>query len=142
MEIISVVVTNTGGYLVNDKWSVPNDPSNTHYQLIQNWIAEGNTVTPFEQSDGYLPYLREKRIGEIKEYGTALCGARIEVLGDYMMVEFLAQLWPALNNPASNTDLAYVRDVVVFASDRIIVAKNANVETLENYDVTQDNWPA
>jgi len=142
MDITSVVYGREGGYIVNGKYSVPNDSANRHYQLIQEWVAEGNIVTPFEQSEGYLPYLREKRIGEIKEYGTALCGARIEVLGDYRMVEFLAELWPVLNNPASNPDLAYVRDVVVFAKNRINTAKSATAATLENYDVTQDNWPA
>jgi len=141
-KIISVVEHRGGGYLVNDKYSVPNDPANIDCQSVQDWVAEGNTITPFAQSEGYLPYLREKRIGEIKEYGTALCGARIEVLGNYRMVEFLAELWPVLNNPASNPDLAYVRDVVVFAKNKINTAKNASAATLENYDTTRDNWPA
>jgi len=26
------------------KWSVPLDPSNRHYQAIQEWVAEGNTI--------------------------------------------------------------------------------------------------
>ena len=25
------------------KWAVPLDEANTHYQLIQEWLAEGNT---------------------------------------------------------------------------------------------------
>ena len=25
-------------------WSVPLDPANTHYQAIQEWVAEGNTI--------------------------------------------------------------------------------------------------
>ena len=28
------------------KWSVPIDTDNTHYQLIQEWVAAGNTITP------------------------------------------------------------------------------------------------
>ena len=26
------------------KWSVPLDPANRHYQAIQEWVAEGNTI--------------------------------------------------------------------------------------------------
>ena len=27
-----------------ETWSVPLDPSNRHYQAIQEWVAEGNTI--------------------------------------------------------------------------------------------------
>ena len=33
-------VTFTDGKIVN----VPLDPANTHYQAIQEWVAEGNTI--------------------------------------------------------------------------------------------------
>lgn len=26
------------------EWSVPLDPDNRHYQAIQEWVAEGNTI--------------------------------------------------------------------------------------------------
>ena len=26
------------------KWNVPLDPDNRHYQAIQEWVAEGNTI--------------------------------------------------------------------------------------------------
>ena len=26
------------------EWSVPLDPNNRHYQAIQEWVAEGNTI--------------------------------------------------------------------------------------------------
>ena len=28
----------------NEIWSVPLDPDNRHYQAIQKWVAEGNTI--------------------------------------------------------------------------------------------------
>jgi len=34
------------GYLVNGNMSVPNDPANRHYVMVQEWIAEGNTPAP------------------------------------------------------------------------------------------------
>ena len=26
------------------QWSVPLDPANRHYQAIQEWVADGNTI--------------------------------------------------------------------------------------------------
>ena len=34
------------GYQVNGSMSVPNDPANRHYVMVQEWIAEGNTPSP------------------------------------------------------------------------------------------------
>ena len=42
---ITTVKTQEYGYLVNDNMSVPNDPANTDYQLILDWINAGNTPT-------------------------------------------------------------------------------------------------
>jgi hypothetical protein len=41
--IIKTVKTQENSYLVNGAMSVPNDPANTDYQLILDWINEGNT---------------------------------------------------------------------------------------------------
>ena len=30
------------------KWSVPLDPANRHYQAIQKWVSEGNTIQEAE----------------------------------------------------------------------------------------------
>lgn len=43
--MIETVKINGSGYLVNGSSGVPNDPSNTDYQLILDWINEGNTPT-------------------------------------------------------------------------------------------------
>tara|TARA_Y100000310_G_scaffold116908_1_gene115570 strand:- start:641 stop:835 length:195 start_codon:yes stop_codon:yes gene_type:complete len=34
------------------KWSVPIDGDNSHYQVILEWVADGNAITP---SDPYIP---------------------------------------------------------------------------------------
>ena len=41
--IITAVKTQENSYLVNDSMSVPSDSANRHYQLILDWINEGNT---------------------------------------------------------------------------------------------------
>ena len=37
--------TQEHGYLINGNMGVPNDPANRHYQVILDWINEGNTPT-------------------------------------------------------------------------------------------------
>ena len=41
--IIETVKTQEYDYLVNGNMYVPNDPANTDYQAILDWINEGNT---------------------------------------------------------------------------------------------------
>ena len=43
--IIETVKTQEYDYLVNGNMYVPNDPANTDYQAILDWINEGNTPT-------------------------------------------------------------------------------------------------
>ena len=43
---ISTVKLQDSGYLINGNMSVPNDPANRHYVMVQEWIAEGNTPAP------------------------------------------------------------------------------------------------
>ena len=28
----------------DEKWSVPINPDNSHYQAVQKWVADGNTI--------------------------------------------------------------------------------------------------
>jgi len=37
------------GYFVNGTMSVPLDESNTDYQAVQEWIAEGNEPEPADE---------------------------------------------------------------------------------------------
>lgn len=43
---IENVKINGDGWLVNGFLSVPNDPANRHYRLMQKWINDGNTPSP------------------------------------------------------------------------------------------------
>jgi len=42
---IETVKIQSQGCLINGNMSVPNDPANRHYQMILDWINEGNTPT-------------------------------------------------------------------------------------------------
>ena len=37
---VSAIMATIDGIL----WSVPLDPNNTHYQAIQEWVAQGNKI--------------------------------------------------------------------------------------------------
>lgn len=46
MMEIQTVKYSGDGFLVNGNMSVPNAEGNRHYQMVQQWIAEGNTPEP------------------------------------------------------------------------------------------------
>lgn len=48
MDILTVKENGQGGFLVNGKMNVPNANGNRHYALVQEWIANGGVVEPFE----------------------------------------------------------------------------------------------
>ena len=52
MIIESVQLADGGGYRLNGVIDVPNAPANSEYQLIQEWIAEGNTPEPIPVEQG------------------------------------------------------------------------------------------
>jgi hypothetical protein len=59
---IETVKQTQNGYLINNSTFVPNDPSNTDYQAVEEWIAEGGVVEP----EFSLNELKIKKIAEVK----------------------------------------------------------------------------
>lgn len=58
------------GYLLNGSLSVPDDPENGHYQMIQAWIALGNTPDPAPAPPSPNPAIVEiERIAEMIPQG-------------------------------------------------------------------------
>jgi len=66
MIIESVQLANGGGYRLNGSIDVPNEPENAEYQLIQEWIAEGNTPEQIPVEQSWLA-IRRKRDQLIRE---------------------------------------------------------------------------
>jgi hypothetical protein len=48
--------------------SVPLDPANRHYQLIQEWIAEGNTIAPQFTDEEIAKQKAEQAKAEAQQY--------------------------------------------------------------------------
>lgn len=55
-------------FLVNDFSSVPNDPSNTDYQAVQKWIADGEIIGPEFTTLEKIDNLRQTLIDSRKKY--------------------------------------------------------------------------
>ena len=63
-------------YLVNGNMSVPNDPANRDYQLILDWINEGNTPTGDIPTDLQTAANNKQFAQQVEAYKTA--SARLE----------------------------------------------------------------
>lgn len=66
-EIISVKIQGDG-YLVNEILSVPKDIGNRHYQMILEWISNGNILQPEFTQDEINEQERQNKINEAKKY--------------------------------------------------------------------------
>lgn len=53
-------------YLVNNSTTVPKDTSNSDYQTVQDWIAEGNTPDPEFTAAELLQNAKQDKIKEIQ----------------------------------------------------------------------------
>lgn len=73
---ILTVKTQDSGYLVNGSISVPGDSGNRHHQLVQEWLAGGNTPDPeFSQEE-----LAAQQVSEEQQWVQAeLAAADIEI---------------------------------------------------------------
>jgi len=89
-----------------------------------------------------LETMRANKGDEIKAYALGLMQARIPALDSFAMVAFLKTLWPVLSAPGDQPDLAYVRDVYVYAIGKLDQLSTATRVQIEGYDPAQDTgWP-
>ncbi len=66
--MIETVKIQGTGYLLNETMSVPKAEGNLEYELINKWIAEGNTPEPeFTEEDLQITSIN-KQIQEVKIY--------------------------------------------------------------------------
>ena len=69
MEILKVKVQGDG-YLVNDEMTVPKADGNRDYELIKEWLAEGNTPEPEYTEEEIRLQEINSQIQEAKQYLT------------------------------------------------------------------------
>lgn len=69
MEILKVKVQGDW-YLVNDEMTVPKANGNRHYELVKQWLAEGNTPEPEFTEEELAQKAIQDKIAEANSYLT------------------------------------------------------------------------
>jgi hypothetical protein len=83
------------GYLLNGSLSVPDDPENGHYQMIQAWIALGNTPDPAPAPPSPNPAIVEiERIAEMIPQTPQL--VTLDADGQAIVTHDINSLWYAV----------------------------------------------
>ena len=89
MKIKKVQIREDDGFLVNDVIGVPNDKGNRHYVMIQEWIDDGNTPTPYVEPE---PHWIDKRLANMADGGYGTIGQQLEMIGEQGMDVFQAHI--------------------------------------------------
>lgn len=115
-------------------WEDCPDECTDHWEWTDSGARE--KVLPLEE-------LRDLVKARIDTKMLNLTSARITALDSKPMIELMAELWPHLNNPASNPDLQYAKNVVVRARQLRNQSDVANRAALEAFDVDNPpgGWP-
>jgi hypothetical protein len=77
MKIQTIALQEDGSYKVNDTTFVPNDMSNRHRVMIQEWIDEGNTPEPYVAPE---PHWIDKRLANMENGGYGSIGEQLDML--------------------------------------------------------------
>lgn len=86
--------------------------------------------------------LRADKAEEIKLYGLGLIQSRVPEIDTEWALALMKRLWPHLNTPDSDPDLAYARDVYVYMMNKLDQLSTATREQIESYDPEADTgWP-
>ena len=114
-EILKVKIQGEG-YLVNNELSVPKADGNRHYELVKQWLAEGNIPEPEYTEEE----LNAQRISQIKAKASELITTKYSIV------------WQ-LNHP--RTDVAYAADYAYIDNIRSISNEaEANGTAVEDID--------
>jgi len=89
MEINTVVMQSDGSFLVNGNMFVPNDMNNRHRVMIQEWIDNGNTLTPYVEPE---PHWIDKRLANMVNGGYGSIGEQLEMIGEQGMDAFKSHI--------------------------------------------------
>jgi len=162
--IIETVKTQENSYLVNDSMSVPNDPANSDYQQILDWINEGNTPTGTDViepdyvalrtgPDGYAPIYEQlamqtdgtwdAHVSDVKTRfpksntgGTTIGDVPQDIL-DAAANKLFAQQVEAYKTAKARVAQYQLSVGVPESSETIVTGQEMNMETGEMQDVTE-----
>ena len=97
MIINTVELQKDGSFLVNKnvdanddrQLTVPDDMSNRHRVMIQEWIDDGNTPTPYVEPE---PHWVDKRLANVANGGYGSIGEQLEMIGEQGMDAFKSHI--------------------------------------------------
>jgi len=89
MQITKVEMNEFGCYIVNDTITVSPSAENRHYPMIQEWIDEGNTPTPYVEPE---PSWLDKRLAKMADGGYGTTGEQFEMIGEQGMDVYQAHI--------------------------------------------------
>ena len=89
MEINTVRILEYGEYFVNERTTIPNRPGNGYYDAVQDWIALGNTPTPYVEPE---PSWLDKRLANMENGGYGTTGEQFEMIGEQGMEAYQAHI--------------------------------------------------
>lgn len=88
LEYIQTVKIQSEGYLLNGTMSVPKADGNREYELIKEWLSEGNTPEPEFTEAELAQQVLDKSIAEAKAY---LASTDFKMTVDYYATMTLEQ---------------------------------------------------
>ena len=95
MQINTVQIKEDGGYTVNGNMGVPIDSGNRHYQMVQDWISQGNTPTPFVAPEKSWV---DKRTASMADGGYGTWSEQLEMIGEQGMTVYQAHIATVKSN--------------------------------------------
>jgi len=146
MTIETVKLHENGGYLINGTMSVPNDPANSDYQSILDWINEGNTPTGADiiepdyialrtGSDGYAS--TGEQLGMIADGTQAAHVAEIKalypktILGGITLAPVPAEILEAAATKLFNTQLVAYKGAVIRLGKYLVADGQAELTEMQ-----------
>ena len=97
MIINTVEMQQDGSFLVNKnvdandnrQLTIPDNINNRHRVMIQEWIDDGNTPTPYVAPE---PHWIDKRLANMADGGYGTIGQQLEMIGEQGMDVFQAHI--------------------------------------------------
>ena len=97
MIINTVELQQDGSFLVNKnvdaddnrQLTIPDNMNNRHRVMIQEWIDDGNTPTPYVEPE---PHWIDKRLARMANGGYGSIGEQLEMIGEQGMDAFKSHI--------------------------------------------------
>ena len=109
-----------------------------HQEIIQEWLDDGNSITPYQISMGAL---RRETVLALRAEAQRRISEILPALGSSTLLEFFIEIWPMLDQTQASADILLIKDIIIFLRARVQDVAGATRTQLENLDIPSLNWP-